>query len=244
MNILNKILALTISIILVISLAACGDGDEKQNSKPNNDSKPTTSTTSDDKSPEQNNQPDNNSNQNEPENNTQNNNKPEENKPEPKPEPVKKTPAELIVGKWTAKNDISSALADAGLQISEPLEITLYTEFTAGGSLIEKADKEQMSSAMRVVFDKATRDALAEENKTIEEFEAAIGMTFDEYIDEMVNSFQDSYTVIGEYEFDDDILLVKFDRDKDFIETNYEFIDNNTLKITTDSEETIYTRVK
>ena len=131
---------------------ACGDSDENQNSKPNNNSKPATSTTGDDKNSEQN----NNTNQNDLENNTQNDNKPEEIKPEPKPEPVKKTPAELIVGKWTAKNDISSSLADAGFQVSEPLEITLYTEFTSGGSLIEKADKKQMSSAMRIIFEKAT----------------------------------------------------------------------------------------
>lgn len=237
MKLMNKIFALTIITALMLTLSACGKDKDGQNSKPDDNSKPTVSTPSNNTPTES--RPD----VSEPENNNQNESTPDP-KPEPKPEPAKKTAKELIVGKWTAKTDISADLADAGFNVEGPLEITLNLEFTSSGTLIEKADKNQMSSALRTVLKQAIENALVEAGKSVGEFEAEIGMTVDEYIETIVTAFQNSYTVTAEYKFAADVLLVKFEEDTTFTETNYKFINDNTLKITTDSDETIYTRVK
>lgn len=234
MKLMNKIFALTIIAALMLTLAACGKDKENQNSTPNDTSKPTVSTPSEDKT----------TSESKPEEDNPVDNKPEDNKPDPKPEPVKKTPAQLILGKWTAKTDISAELADAGFNVDGPLEITINLEFTSSGTLIEKADKNQMSTALRTVLNQAINNALAETGKSVEEFEAEIGMSVDEYIETFVTAFQNSYTVTAEYKFAADVLLVKFEEDTTFTETNYKFVNDNTLKITTDSDETIYTRVK
>ena len=72
-------------------------------------------------------------------------------------------------------------------------------------------------------------------------------MTLDEYVEDAIASLELEYdnlfTFIAEYKFVEDVLLVKSD-DTPFVETQYTFINDNTLKIITDSEETIYTRVK
>ncbi len=238
MKFINKLFALTIIAALMLTLAACGKDKGGQNSKPDDTSKPTVSTPSENKTPNES-EPD----ESKPENNNQDENKPDP-KPEPDPEPVKKTAKELIIGKWTAKTDISSDLADAGINVEGPLEITLYTEFTTSGTLIEKADKNQMSSVLRTVLRQAIDSALAENNMTAQEFETQIGMTIDEYIETIVTTVQNSYTVTADYKFAEDVLLVKFEGDQAFTETKYEFINDNTLKIYTDSDETVYTRVK
>lgn len=234
MKLINKFLTLTIIAALMLTLSACGKDKGVQNSKPDDNSKPTVSTPSEN----------NSSNESEPEESKPEDNKQDVSTPDPDPKPVKKTAKELIIGKWTAKSDIAADLVDAGFNIGGPLEITLNLEFTSSGTLIEKADKNQMSSALRTVLNQAIQDSLVENNLSEEDFEIQIGMTIDEYIETIVTAFQNSYTVTAEYKFADDILLVKFEEDTSFTETNYQFINDNTLKITTDSNETIYTRVR
>ncbi len=230
---LKKLFVMAIITALILSLSACGKGEVTQNSKPDETSKPTVSTPSD-----------NNTTESKPEENKQEESKPTvESKPEEN-KPVKKTAKELIVGKWTAKTDIVSDLADAGFNIEGPLEITVILEFTASGTIVEKADKNQMSTALRSVLNKAMNDALNENNMTVEDFEAQIGMTLDEYIETFVTAFENSYTIAGEYEFVEDVLQVKFDESEPFTKTSYQFINDDTLKIITDSDETVYTRVK
>ena len=232
----NKIFALTLIAALMLTLSACGKDKENQNSKPDDTSKPTVSTPSENNTTTESKPEENKQEESKPES------KPEESKPDPKP--VKKTPAELIVGKWKGVSDISTGLVDAGFDIEGPLEINVETEFTASGTLIEKADKNQMSSLMRTVLDKAIRDTLAENGMTVEQFEAEAQMTLEEYIETVVVAFQNSYTYTAEYKFAADVLLVKFDGDPSFIETNYKFVNDDILIIYTDGEESTYTRVK
>lgn len=239
MKLLNKFFVLVLVASLMFTLAACGKNEGSQNSKPNDTaSKPTVSTPSENNTPTE----------SQPEESKPEESKPEESKPDPKPEskpePVKKTPAELIIGKWKGLSDISSGLVDAGFEITEDVKIEVNTEFTAAGSIIEKANKTQMSTVLRSVLKQSINKALAEENVTVEDFEAQLGMTVDEYVETFVTAFQNSYTYTAEYKFNGNTLLVKFDGDEDFAETNYEFINDNTLRIYSDSEETIYTRVK
>ena len=238
MKLLNKLFALALVASLMITLAACGKKAEEP-SKPEETSKPTVSTTTEDTTSTESN-PEEDKTESKPES------KPEsttESKPESKPEPAKKTPAELIIGKWKGKTNISTEMTDLGIDLTEPLEIDVYIEFTTSGTLIEKVDKTQMSNALRTVLRKALNDALTENGMTVQQFEAELGMTIDEYIDDQIELYQNSYTMTAEYRFESDVLFVKFEEDPEFTKTQYSFVNDNTLKIVTDSEEMLYTRI-
>lgn len=241
MKIFSKLLALTIITALVFTLSACNKNKNNENSKPDDTSKPTVSTPSEDNTTTESKPEENKQEESKPEN------KPEENKPVVKPQPVKKTAKELIVGKWTAKGDLAPILADEGINVEGPLEITLNTEFTTSGTLIERADSAEIYPILVAGTKQALLDEIAAQNITQADFEAQVGMTLDEYVEDALASLELDYdnffTFIAEYKFVDDVLLVKSD-DTPFVETQYTFINDNTLKIITDSEETIYTRVK
>ncbi|MBO5211146.1 MAG: hypothetical protein J6B80_04365 [Clostridia bacterium] len=250
MKIFSKLFALTIITALVFTLSACNKNKNNENSKPDDTSKPTVSTPSEDNTtteskPEENKKEESKP-ENKPEENKQEESKPE-NKPVVKPEPVKKSAKELIVGKWTAKGDLAPILADQGIDLEGPLEITLNTEFTTSGTLIERADSAEIYPILVAATKQALLDEIAAQNITQTDFEEQIGMTLDEYVEDAIASLELEYdnlfTFIAEYKFVEDVLLVKSD-DTPFVETQYTFINDNTLKIITDSEETIYTRVK
>ncbi len=230
MKITTKILALLLSLILVLSFAACSGKKQPTNTDPK---APTTSS-----EPEK---EDNSSQEVESEEEKEDE---KEDETESKEDPVvtKKTPKELIVGKWTAKTDISQDLINEGYEVDGQVLITLVTEFTAGGTLIERADKNQMSTVMRNVLNQAINKYIAQENITIEQYEEqVIGMKVNEYIEEVVALMQSMYTYTTEYKFEGDTLLVG--EPGSMAETNYNFITDNKLEISTDSEEIIYTRI-
>ena len=232
---INKIFALTLIAALMLTLSACGKDKENQNSKPDDTSKPTVSTPSDNNTTTESKPEENKQEESKPES------KPEESKPDPKP--VKKTPAELIVGKWKGQTDVAPDLADLGYVVPNTLLIELETEFTSSGSLIEKANEKQFSQAMQVILKHTIDQYRIENNISVEDYEAQIGMSINEYIEILSEESVNSYTITAEYQFVNDTLLVKFG-ELPFMKTGYEFIDDDTLRIYTDSDETIYFRVK
>ena len=248
MKLFNKLLAVFLMLALVFSVSACKGNNDNQNSNRNENSKPVVSTPVDKDSNKDNKPEDNSSGDKSQEDKTPVDDKQEDPKPnpepKPEPEPAKKTPEELIVGKWTATSDFSSTLIELGYEVTEPVEITLTTEFTPLGSILEIANQVQMDTAMRMVMEQELLKSLEESGITVKEFESQIGMTFDEFITDALEEMQMPYTIAGEYYFKDGALFVKFEGDETFSETTYEFLNDDKVKITTDSDETIYTRIK
>ncbi len=243
---LKKLSLIILSIILIFSLSACKKNNTNASGNESGGSKPSQTEQNSDKTESGDNKTENNV-ESTPDNQPNNNQQPEDKPEPPKPEPVKKTAKELIVGKWTAKGDLAPILADQGINVEGPLEITLNTEFTTSGTLIERANSAEIHPILVVATKQALLDEIAAQNMTQADFEAQIGMTLDEYVEDALASleldYENLFTFIAEYKFVDDVLLVKSD-DTPFVETQYTFINDNTLKITTDGDETVYTRVK
>ncbi len=241
---IKKLLAVVLSVFLILSLSAC---DKKDNKTDNDNSKPTqtedVSDTSSENSSEESkeNIDDTSSIVSEPDKTDNTSSEPQ--KPTPPPAPAKKTPAELVIGKWTATSDIAPVLIESGINVEAPLNITLNTEFTTSGTIIETVDKQQMHNILFVACKQAILEELTAQGKTQTDFEAEQGRTLDELINEYIAQYDNMFTFIAQYRFENETLLVKFD-DNPFVETTYKFTDDDTLTITTDSEETTYTRVK
>ncbi|MBE6750509.1 MAG: hypothetical protein E7560_05040 [Ruminococcaceae bacterium] len=159
--------------------------------------------------------------------------------PEPQPEPVKKTPQELIVGKWECMFDFGPVFEEMGYDIGDVREIKTSMEFTSTGTVIQSMDSASFKSILKPVLEQAFQQSMLENNVTQQELEAQLGMTLNEYIEQVLQLFDQGFNAVGNYKFVSDTLLVEASAGAGFMETPYSFIDDNTLKITdTDGEKT------
>jgi len=156
-----------------------------------------------------------------------------------------KTPAQKIVGKWRGSVDMASLLAEEGMIVDGEQFVTCDVEYTAGGVRYEVIDRISLKTVYTNVFNKALDDSLAQQNLTRQEFEAQLGKTCEEFMEENLKTAMDliPQTIISAYKFEENDLYVRDQDDTDFVKTQYSFSGENKLTITEDGVSITYTRI-
>ena len=118
-------------------------------------------------------------------------------------------------------------------------------EFTSGGILYETIDRESLKTVYTNLYVQMLNESLKENNLTKEQFETEIGMTYDEYLNELVQMTIDliPQTSISAYKFIDEDLYVREQNDADFEKEEYSFSGENTLTLVESGISITYTRI-
>ena len=217
---LNKILALIMAMLLIVSFVACNKKNNNTNTQGDN-SKPTVSTPSG-----------NNTTESKPEEDKQEESKPVENNQEPstpskpvepdKPVVTVKPANELILGKWKTKVDVCEILVENNIELVGPIYIDVITNF-----------QNDLSYSADINFTNATNV-----------LKAALPDYDDNFIDNCVNIISDALFESGIYKFEDDKLFIMLDTDPDYTEIEYSFTNsNNSLVLSFSSDEREYEHV-
>lgn len=238
MRIFSKILAIAFSLMLVISLTACGSDEESTNNN-SGASKPTATSPSDQSGNNNNgsnnnvnneasnkneasqgNQNNTNTNDKNPNNNIQNNDDENyENKNDIVPNlptpPENNIPLKSIFGNWVSEIDASDILADRGYDNISSFKIKVYTQFN-----------EDFSYSVYL------------EETLYEKVQNALSEYDDAFIDDCADYLVTALVEAGEFSIENNVLML------DSIEVSYHFEGSkNKLVITTTSDERKYTRI-
>lgn len=156
-----------------------------------------------------------------------------------------KTPAQKIVGKWRGSIDIAPLLAEEDMIVEGEQLVSCDVEYAAGGVLYEVIDRTSLKTVYTNVLNKSLNDTLVQQNLTRQEFEAQLGKTCEEFIEETIQSVMDliPQTIISAYKFEGNDLYVRDQDDTDFVKTQYSFSGENKLTITEDGVSITYTRI-
>lgn len=219
---LNKLFALTIIAALMLTLSACGKDKNEQNSKPDDNSKPTVSTPSEDNTTTESKPEDNKQNESQPENNKTDDDKTQNS--------TTSTPAEdkisitEVIGSWKSQVDACELLAEQEINIDAEIMINVKTDF---GN-----DNSYRVSISPLEVEQALKNALSDDYD-------------DNFIDNCVSLLEDVLYESGVYKFDGDKLKIMWDGDPDYTEVNYTFNGSeDKLTISFSSDERTYTRIK
>ncbi len=137
-------------------------------------------------------------------------------KPIQKPiETPKKTASELIIGKWKTEMDITEYLSIMNYEVDAEVKITIISEFKADGTYTEQADE--------AIFKAALQDAVGNAD--------------------LYDTFKEDFENSGSYKFDDEILSMQYSDEPDFTVVEYNFVNDNTFKLLTLSDEIKYSRI-
>lgn len=177
-----------------------------------------------------------------------------ESKPESTPEPVvpeKKTPQELIIGKWQGNYDVGPDFEQLGYNIEDETIIKTQMEYTTSGTVIVTIDMAALKRIMRPMLqqsiDETCQLEMQEKGITKEEWEAQFlaenGMGVSEYIDYILDLFSNDFNYVSEYKFASDTLLIKDTINGQFVECAYRFNNDNTFVAIDENVETVYSRV-
>lgn len=163
----------------------------------------------------------------------------------PQTNPVKKTPAQLIVGKWCGSLDMASMLSEQGMSVDSGQIVSCDMEFTSGEAVYEVIDRNSLKTVYTNVFTKVLNDTLAENNLTKEQYEAGVGMSYDEYLAQLTQTAMDMIpkTIISTYKFKGDDLYIREQDDEDFKKVQYSFNGDNKLTLIEDGISVTYTRI-
>ncbi len=156
-----------------------------------------------------------------------------------------KTPDQIIVGKWRGSVDMAPMFLEQGYAVEGAQMVSCDIEFTSGGVIYETIDRVSLNAVYTAVLTKVLNDSLTENNLTKEQFEASIGKTYDEYLNELVQIAMELVpkTIINAYKFEGNDLYVREPNDADFEKEEYSFIDENKLTIVESGEVITYTRI-
>lgn len=212
---LNKILALLMAMLLIVSFVACNKKNKNTNTQGDN-SKPTVSTTNNN----------NTTTESTPEEDKQEESKPVENNQEPstpsKPVETVKSANELVLGKWKTKVDVCEILVENNIELVGPIYIDVITNF-----------QNDLSYSADINYTNATNV-----------LKAALPDYDDNFIENCVNVISDALFESGIYKFEDDKLFIMLDIDPDYTEIEYSFTNsNNNLVLSFSSDEREYERV-
>ena len=157
-----------------------------------------------------------------------------------------KTSAQLIVGKWRGSANMAPMLVAQGYNVSGEQLVSCDIEFTTNGVLYEVIDRTSLQTVYANVFTQVLDSEMKKNNLTKEQFETAIGMTYDNYITQLVQAAMDMVpkTIINAYEFRGNDLYVRDQDSDDFEKQTYSFSNNNNkLTIVEDGTDITYTRI-
>lgn len=155
------------------------------------------------------------------------------------------------IGTWTAEVDFGSMIND--MYADDPdigsyvkfSKIILKLDFTFNedGTYSIVGDKDSVietSKALKADFKSGMLDYIADNGMTLEQFEAASGMSLDKIVDEsfgenFTNEFANELEAKGKYKFEDGKLYTTDDLTEELVDTEYEtfeIINNKELKFT------------
>lgn len=160
-----------------------------------------------------------------------------------KPVQVVKTPKQIIIGRWTGSLDISPVLEDSNIFLEGEQIVSCVIEFTTNGTLIESIDKTSYHTILRKALLKSINNELAANQITKEDFEADLGMTIEEYIEQVINATASNLNMVSTYKFVGDELYVKEEGQSNFVQVNYTLNGENKLTIIDEGIKVDYTRV-
>lgn len=160
-----------------------------------------------------------------------------------KPVQVVKTPKQIIIGRWTGSLDISPVLEDSNIFLEGEQIVSCVIEFTTNGTLIESIDKTSYHTILRKALLKSINNELAANQISKEDFEADLGMTIEEYIEQVINATASNLNMVSSYKFVDNELYVKEEGQSNFVQVNYTLTGENKLTIIDEGIKVDYTRV-
>lgn len=157
----------------------------------------------------------------------------------------KKSPAELIIGKWRGSVDMATLIEDLGMESDEELIVSADIEFTTDGKYNATIDKASFKTALASFADSAFKKSMKEEGLSIEEFETAINMSYDEYLESFIETLVESLpeTITSEYKFEGDDIYVREADDDDFEKEEYHFNGEDELVLVEDGTSVTYKRI-
>ena len=262
---LNVKLIAIILICLITAISLCGC--KKKASKPSDSSSEPTSTVSDTETKVENSSEEESSLISSTDSNTESSQKDSassEDKPNKAPEasapvitPPKADPSEpaistkpitaemMIRGKWRGSVDMAPMLTEIGYELEGEQMVFCDVEFASGGVINEVIDRASLKTVYTNVVTKALSDEMAKNNITKEQLEEAIGMTYEEYLNEAVQMAMDyiPQTIVSAYKFEGDVLYVREQEDTDFKKQEYSFDGENKLTMVEDGMSITYTRI-
>lgn len=156
-----------------------------------------------------------------------------------------KTPAQIIVGKWRGSLDMAPLFSEQGYPMEGTQIVSCDIEFTSNGIVYEIIDRESAKTLYTNLFTQVVNDMLTENNLTKEQFEASAGKTYDDYLNELVQSAMEliPQTFISAYKFEGNDLYVREQNDADFVKREYSFNGENKLAIVESGVSITYTRI-
>lgn len=166
---------------------------------------------------------------------------------------VKKTDAELAVGKWETKVNMSTILKELGDydELEELLmyfdfsrvDISLTVEFDKSGSyeLVYSVNESQLMSMFRDGMEMMLDDMLVGTGYTIEDLAADENMTRDEYLDALIEQSLDSDDLMSSIEESNESGTFEMKDGKLYlIESGDEKEDGDYIEYTIDDDELVF----
>lgn len=163
------------------------------------------------------------------------------------PAPTQKTAKELIVGKWQGSLDMAPMFSEEmGFEFKGPATVWCDMEFTSGGVVYEIINRVSLTEAYFNVYSEWLNNSLTEEGLTKEQFETGAGMSFDEYINTLVEASMKivPLTATHSYKFEGNDLYILQQGESNFEKTEYSFDGDDKLILNQDGVNVTYTRNK
>ena len=140
-------------------------------------------------------------------------------------------------------SDFEPIFTQMGYTVTGNSKIKVGMEFTPSGTIIVSMDSAALSAILKPVMQQEFDKRMQQEGISKVELEAQLGMTVDEYIDSYIALFHNGWNYVTAYKFAGDTLLIQDTISKDFVESEYEFTDDNTLVTIDEGIRETYTRV-
>ena len=162
------------------------------------------------------------------------------------PAPTQKTAKELIVGKWRGSTDMAPMFSEEmGFEFKGPATVWCDMEFTSGGVVYEIINRVSLTEAYFNVYSEWLNNSLTEEGLTKEQFETGAGMSFDEYINTLVEASMQivPLTATHSYKFEGNDLYILQQGESNFEKAEYSFDGDDKLILNQDGVDILYTRI-
>ena len=135
--------------------------------------------------------------------------------------------------------------SEEGYHMDGEQMVSCDVEFTSGGVVYETIDRVSLQTVYVNFFTLWIDNMLSENNLTKGQFESSIGMTCDEYLNQLVQVAMESVpqTIIMAYKFEGEDLYVREQNDADFKKQEYSFSGENKLTMVEEGQAVTYTRI-
>ena len=160
--------------------------------------------------------------------------------------PVQKTAKELVVGKWQGSVDMAPLFSEEmGFEFKGPATVWCDMEFTSGGVVYEIINRVSLTEAYFNVYSEWLNNSLTKEGLTKEQFETSAGMSFDEYVNTLVEASMKivPLTATHSYKFEGNDLYICEQDKYDFEKAEYSFDGDDKLILNQDGVDILYTRI-